>query len=223
MLAFEYGDYDGGKSNALVQSALTENASAYLPQQMVKAFKLKKKDRAAERESQLGSDGTQTMKLMNMAGRGGTMLKASASAFAQRVQQLYATIQPGTTRAQLAARFVNKCREFQFFGTSLFPVSYAVSRKDVRKILLAVSEDGLQLFAGEAKPFRTVRLDEIASYGAAKGSISVTSGNLANPALDTFVSDDADAIAEALGAYSKSRLEAQLIATRRKTMRPSFF
>jgi hypothetical protein len=58
---------------------------------------------------------------------------------------------------------VSKCKEFQFFGCALFPATYQVGKRAVEKVLVSINEDGIHVHSGERKPFRVIKLEEIAS------------------------------------------------------------
>lgn len=89
-------------------------------------------------------------------------------------------------------------------------------------MLLVVNERGYQLYDGQRIPFRSVRLDTIASYGPTSTNISIMSGNLASPTVDSFVTDEGGAIADALAGYMKHYRQITTLRPR-ATARPGIF
>jgi hypothetical protein len=88
-------------------------------------------------------------------------------------------------------------------------------------VLLAVNDKGYQLNDGQRLPFRNVKLDTVASYGPTNTNISIMSGNLASPTIDSFLTDEGGAIADVLAGYMKHyRTTATM---KRRTQRPGIF
>jgi len=204
-LQHENGDYDTSKQEKVIQT-IDQNLGKYYPEVLTRHLLGKKTlQRGASRENATRTKGVNpTDKVIS------SLITKMIAAW---------TALKGTTKLNIEKQYMEKLKDFPFFGAVVFNVQYAIPKKGLKMCILAISSTGLSLWPldnqMENKSFRTILYDEIASYGAAEGQVTITSGNLANPTVDAIITEQAHEIATTIRSYQEA--SAQAILNVRKT------
>merc|ERR1711943_47049 len=84
-------------------------------------------------------------------------------------------------QSQLEAQkqYIAKASELPLYGSIFYLAKWAVSRKQLRDVLVAVNQVGLHLYELDRSALiKTIKFEEVASYGAKDGALNIMSGNL---------------------------------------------
>jgi hypothetical protein len=178
-LQYEKGDYNAGIN-------VEEILPNYMPKNFLKAG-LKK-----GQEAQATLDKTATLKGNAYQG------------LSQKVKLVWGQLQ-GKSKVDLVGMYLSKLSDNPLYGAMLFPVQYVITRKNIKPCLLAVSEDGIQIWDPMSKQaIKRIEFKHIASYGPKKGSLAVTTGSLINPVVESFNTEESFEISDVLKSYQTS-------------------
>jgi hypothetical protein len=194
--------YELGNASANSSFNLEASASRYLPRHFVQRSVADSSSRKGTTSSSSSSSGTATLGRIDLSA---TIKGSQLSALLQRVRVTWSQLQD-KQRPELIKMYILKAQESPMFGAILFPVQYAVTRKQVKHCLLAVNEEGCQIWEPGAKaPARRIPFAEIASFGPKKGQLTIVSGSLIDPATDLFLTEESFEIADVLKAYQTAK------------------
>jgi len=128
--------------------------------------------------------------------KGGTL-----SAVAQKIKVVWGNMS-GNKKPQIIRMYMAKLQENPLYGAMLFPVQYALTRKNIKQCLIAINEDGISIWEpGTKAPLKKMQFGEVSSYGPKKGNIQICSGSLVDPTVDNFVTDESFEIADVIKSY----------------------
>jgi len=205
-LQHENGDYDPSKQDKVIQT-IDQNLPKYYPDVLARHL--------------LGKRGT----VQRGAGRDNAARTKAANPTDKIISALITkmiaawTAMKGTSKVNVEKQYMDKLKDFPFFGAVIFNVQYSIPKKGVKMCVLAVNSTGLSVWPldnqMENKALRTILYDEIASYGATEGQVTLTSGNLANPTVDAIITERSHDIASTIRSYQEA--SAQAILNVRKT------
>jgi len=123
----------------------------------------------------------------------------------------------GKPQSECISLYLQKAAELPLWGAVFYVARWAATRRVIKDVIIAINEVGLHIFELDRKLcLRTIKFEDVASWGAKDASISFMSGNLIQPQNDTIFTEQAYDLAESFRAYQTAK--AASVLQRKRTV-----